>query len=206
MVMERSIFGKTIKQKHKSEMLSAKDLIDAGNEYRVKELGKRNFVTMNDYLKTQSAKDFLETMEEEFGSDTKLYIKNKEHWVHPYVFMDIALWINPKLKVKVYKWLHDSLLKNRDVSGNSYNKMTGIVFKHFKPFKEAKEEIRSIATAIQNACDVSNTSKKKWELATEEQLKLRNTIQDYICLLYPIMGSDAIDHAVSKAKEDLYDR
>jgi len=207
MLMERKLFGGNVRQKHKTEMLSASDLLMSYNKMIVSETGDLSKVKkINKYFELAGTVDFLETLEEEFGADTKLHIKNKEHWVHPFVFLDIALWVNPKFKIEVYKWLHDGLLANRDISGNSYNKMSGIVFRHYKPFTKAKEELRAIAVAIQNACSVSNSSKKKWEVATEDQLSLRNKIQDYICLLYPIMGSDAIDHAISKAKEDVHEQ
>lgn len=201
--MERELFGSVIRQKHKSEMLSATDLINAYNKNIIAETGDvRKAKEFRNYKKLSSTIEFIETLEEELGSDTKLIQNGKDNWVHPYVFLDIALWLNPKFKAKVYKWLYDSLLINRDISGNSYNKLSGIVFKHKKPFGEAKSELKSIATAIQVACDISSSKKNKWESATEEQLSLRNRIHDYICLMYPILGDDAVDLAITKAKED----
>lgn len=200
--MERKFLGGVVRQKHKSELLSAIDLVNSYNKHIIAETGDISKAKdINQYMRLKSTEEFVETLEEELHGE-KVYIKSsKEKWVHPYLLIDIALWLNPKFKVKVYQWLYDNLLVNRDVSGNSYNRMSGVVFKHHKPFTECKEEIKHIATAIQVACGVSNTKKNKWESASEEQLKLRNTIQDNICLLYPIMGSESIDYAIKKAKE-----
>ena len=46
-------------------------------------------------------------------------------WVHPLLFIDMALWLNPKLKLEVYEWLFDKLLMYRNDSGDSFKRMCG---------------------------------------------------------------------------------
>ena len=38
---------------------------------------------------------------------------NAGTWYHPYVYMDYAMWINPKFKLTVIKFVYDQLIKNR---------------------------------------------------------------------------------------------
>lgn len=50
--------------------------------------------------------------------------------IHGFIllFLDLALAINPKLKVEVYEWLFDKLLEYRNDSGDSFKEMTGALY------------------------------------------------------------------------------
>jgi len=58
--------------------------------------------------------------------------KNGGTWMHPILFIDFAMWINPKFKVKVLKFLHDKLIKHRiDTGDKNFNPQT-VVSKNCK--------------------------------------------------------------------------
>jgi len=40
--------------------------------------------------------------------------------MHPYLFIDFAMWLNPTFKVKVIKFVYDELIKNRNLAGDNY--------------------------------------------------------------------------------------
>lgn len=50
-------------------------------------------------------------------------------YVHPYLFIDFAMWINPKFKYQVIRFVYDELIKNRHIAGDNYNKLTAQVCK-----------------------------------------------------------------------------
>ena len=102
--MKRELWGCQISQKSKTEFFSATDLVLAGNKWRVE--NDLPFFNLNEWLRLKSTKEFTSMLEQEYG---KIKInssgKGRHTWVHPFLFIKIALAINTKLEIKVYKWL-----------------------------------------------------------------------------------------------------
>jgi len=195
-VMKREIFGKEISQKSKSEFFSATDLVRAGNIWRITE-GLEPF-NMKMWLQTKGAKDFINALEQEYGK-VKISGRGRGHhtWVHPFLFIDMALAISPKLKIEVYKWLYDSLLKYRNNSGDSFKKMSGALFLNASNKSLFTKDIQNYARQIKQACDVDS-----WESASENQLELRNRIHENISLLCDLVpNSDSVRIGIKKALE-----
>jgi hypothetical protein len=184
-IMKRELFGCQISQKSKSEFFSATDLVKAGNRWRIiNEMSPFNF---SQYLNTQQAKDFISSIEGKYmiNAIVKARGRGTHTWVHPLLFIDIALAINPKLKIEVYEWLFDNLIKFRNESGVSYKRMCGTLFAKTTQKTKFYEYISTVAEKIKLACNVKND----WNDATEEQLKLRDKIQDNISLLCEVLSS-----------------
>ena len=130
--------------------------------------------------------EFMEELEKEFGTIKKVTRGKTPHtWVHPLLFIDIALTISPKLKIEVYKWLYDSLISNRNDSGDSYKKMAGSLYDHSSNKRFFAIEMKDVANLIRLECKVIG-----WQEATEEQLKLRDKIHENIALLANVMTSN----------------
>ncbi len=153
---------------------------------------------MNNWLKSNRVKEFILSLSEMYG---KVKInstgKNRDTWVHPYLFIDMALAINPKLKIKVYEWIYDSLIKYRNESGDSYKKMTGALYISLSNKSTFRDVIISVAKKIKIECDVID-----WQEANEAQLKLRDKIHEYISLLSDIIRDvdNLVDVAILKAR------
>ena len=121
-IMKRELFGQLISQKSKSEFFSATDLVKAGNLWRLSN-GYAIF-NLSQYLHGSKSAEFVVEMEAKYG---KCVISGRgagaATWVHPLIFIDIALAINPKLKIEAYEWLFDNLIRFRNDSGDSYKGM-----------------------------------------------------------------------------------
>lgn len=184
-IMKRELFGCQISQKSKTEFFSATDLVKAGNKWRV--INDMSIFNFSQYLNTQQAKDFIKSIEEKYQIKAicKSGKKGTHTWVHPLLFIDIALAINPKLKIEVYEWLFDNLIKFRNDSGVSYKRMCGTLYAKTTQKTKFHDYISNIADKIKLACNVKND----WQEATEEQLKLRDKIQDNISLLCEVLSS-----------------
>ena len=119
-LLKRELFGMEITQKSKSEFFSATDLSKVGTKWR--RTNKLSDLNLSAYLSQKGTKEFINELEKKTGS--KVVIKNRGRgvhtWVHPYLFIDIALAISPVLKIEAYEWLFDSLIKYRNDSGDSY--------------------------------------------------------------------------------------
>ncbi len=197
--MKRELFGIEISQRSKSEFFSATDLIKAGNKWRALN-GKPPFI-MAEYFRTKSTVEFVSDLEERFGA-VKIVARGrgKHTWVHPFLFIDMALAISPKLKIETYEWLFDNLIKYRNHSGDSYKKMSGAIYQNCSSKTNFHKYISSIGKLIKVECNVCD-----WQNATEKQLKLRDRIHENISLLVDVVKDTdhAVRYGIKKAKEAL---
>jgi hypothetical protein len=200
-LMKRDFMGGEVRQKSKSSFLSATDLISIGNEWR-RSNGLNDF-NLSQWFETKNNKEFISQMEKQFGVCVmKGRGRSSITWVHPYIFLDLALSLNPQFKIEVYGWIQDNLLKYRNDSGDSYKKMTGALWLSIENKSKFKDELVYIANRIKIECDVTD-----WNEATEQQLKLRDKIHEYIALLSDIIREreNLIDVSVKRAKEKMED-
>jgi hypothetical protein len=183
-VMKREIFGESISQKSKSEMFSATDLIKAGNKFRHKN-NLSNF-NLSLWFKQKSNVEFIKELEKKYG---KVIIKGRGRsshtWVHPLLFIDIALSISPKLKIETYEWLYDNLIKNRNNSGDSFKKMAGVLWVNCTNKSEFSDFIKDVCYKIRLECNVDD-----WQKANEKQLELRDKIHNNISLLGNVLRNN----------------
>jgi hypothetical protein len=194
-IMKRELFGMEISQKSKSELFSATDLVKAGNRWRA--LNSMPMFNISTWLQNESNKEFIAELEKKFGTvKINSKAKNQHTWVHPYLFIDIALAISPELKIEVYSWLFDHLIKYRNDSGDSYKRMSGALYCNSTNKTSFPRYIMEVASKIQKACMVEN-----WQLATEKQLQLRDSIHRNIELLSDVLkdNDQAVKIAIIKA-------
>ena len=200
-IMERELFGheigQKISQRTKIEFFSATDLVRSGNLWRRDQ--KLSDFNLGMWFKKKSTLEFMESLQEKYG---KIKIsgrgKGKHTWVHPLLFIDIALAISPKLKIEVYGWLFDHLIKNRNDSGKSYNLMCGSLYTRHTNKSTFPNFISKVAKRIRKACEVTD-----WQKANEEQLKKRDKIHNDISLLSNVLRNNkqAVRMAIKQNKK-----
>ena len=194
-IMKRELFGREIRQKSKSEMFSATDLVNAGNKWRME--NDMSAFNLSAFLSSDKTKEFIRMLECEYGTVVvKGRGRNSTTWVHPFLFIDIALAINPTLKIRVYKWLYDELLKYRNSSGDSYKKMAGAIASK-TPSRNISKKIMEVANVIKKEIGVDD-----WQRATEKQLEIRDKIHEKIATLCDIIPvDDAVEIAIKQYRE-----
>jgi len=180
-IMYRELFGGEVKQKSHSEYFSATDLVNLGNRWRIE--NKKAIFNLSTWLKKESTQEFISALETEYGEVvTKGKGRLSQTWVHPFIFIDIALAINPTLKISVYKWLYDHLLKYRNTSGDSYKKMVGALYNKSSDKQRFQKVIQDVAIKIKKAMGVED-----WNKATESQLNKRDKIHEAVAMLSNVM-------------------
>lgn len=196
--IERPLFDGTVRQSSKTGYLNANDLLLCGNRWRI--LNHMKMFKYENWFNSSATKEFLKELESQIGVSP---IKSKrgktgERYLHPFVFIDLALSISPKLKIEVYSWLYDELIKYRNYSGDSYKKMTGALWSNCSNKSNFHKGMTTTAKWIKNACGV-----KDWQTATEDQLKMRDRIHENISLLCDVLrdNGQAIKIGISKALE-----
>lgn len=170
--IDREFLGVIVKQRTQDSYFSFRDLALAGNRQRMSD--GLNAVVPQDYFQQKQNKEFIKALEKEIGN--KAYIaqkgRGKDSWVHPFLFIDIALWFSPKIKLSVYKWLYDYLIENRIRSSESYKYMTGCLYVNAKRKDTFSADIKKLALLIQQKICVTD-----WNKATNEQLQQRDRLQ-----------------------------
>jgi len=193
-IMKRELFGKEISQQSKTEFFSATDLVRAGNAWR--NANGLSAFSQDMWLQRKSTKEFIVELEKEFGTvKVSGRGRGKHTWLHPLLFIDLALALNPKLKVEVYKWLYDQLLRFRNNSGDSFKKMAGSLYAHANQKSKFDVSMKKVSLMIQDACGVKN-----WQTASEDQLALRDRIHNNIALLADVLSDNNSSIRIGIAK------
>ena len=181
-IMERELLGQIVRQQSKSEFLSATDLVSAGNIWRG--LNSLKPFNMTHWLGGKGTLEFIKELEYKYGKVVKKSGKGRNActWLHPLLFIDMALAVNPKLKIEVYEWLFDALLKYRNDSGDSYRLMCGALYSRYNNYKEFPKFIEEMAVYIRGKCRVVD-----WEKAGSEKLILRDKIHRSVATLCTVI-------------------
>lgn len=183
-IMKRELFGKEISQQSKTEFFSATDLVKAGNIWRIN--NNLQIFNLQEWLRLKGTKEFIKSMELKYGLiKTSTKGKNAHVWIHPLLFIDLALAISPDLKIEVYEWLFDNLIKFRNNSGDSYKKMCGALWEKTTNKRKFPVNIKKVADLIKKKCFVED-----WQEANEKQLNLRNRIHEDIAWLADVMNNN----------------
>lgn len=209
-VMERELYGSVIRQNSKTQMFNGNDLLKVCNEARkMKGLSEKQ---MNNYMVNESTKELIETLciQENLSESDVLSKKRGKYggtWMHPVVMIDFAMWLSPEIKVRILSWVLDGLINARDDSGNSFKQAMSSLSRNFSNEADRPNFYHAVSRQIAEACRVGN-DKDKWQRANEEQLKLRDSIHEYITVLSDVTPnagtcvSKAISKAVNKARAE----
>lgn len=180
-IMKRELFGSEISQSSKTSFFSLTDLVSAGNSYRAK--NNLPHFELSHYVKTKSFIEFKEELERKYGEVYKPGRgRGNKTWAHPLIFIDVALAIDPKLKVEVYEWMFDNLIKFRNDSGDSFREMSAALYTRYNQKREFPKYIQRVSLYIKKQLGVDD-----WETATEFKLKKRDKIHEFIKLLCNVL-------------------
>lgn len=125
-IMIRPMGEFKVVQRTKDAFFNATELLKQWNQLK----GMRKEV--NDYFDLSSTKEFIYTIMKRENYDTGNYPYHKSRankgdnagtWMHPLLFIDFAMWINPSFKYDVLKFVYDEMIKFRNLAGDAYPRM-----------------------------------------------------------------------------------
>lgn len=89
---------------------------------------------IKDYLDNKATKEFLSALmkEENLNRENSPYLTSRGKysggtWMHPIMFIDFAMWLNPAFKVKVIKFVYDQMIKYRNDAGDAYRELSSAI-------------------------------------------------------------------------------
>lgn len=169
-VMIRKMGDLNVHQRTKDGMFDATFLAKQWNESKTK--GRKD---VSDFLRNKNTLEFIEALGEDIETDTRNLVtitkgKNQGSWMHPYLFIKFAMWLDPKFEVKVIRFVYDELIKQRHWAGDNYVKLSasGVKLKGYN-FSE-------IAIAMQYIV-FGDKGKQLRQKADQEQLMELNELQ-----------------------------
>ncbi len=184
-IMKRDLHGFKIRQNSKNGMFNANDLLDIYN------INTKKQKRLDSYMGMKSTTEFKKALLDDINSNTmnscELELSTEEAilktsrgkvnggtWMHPYLFVDFAMWLSPEFKLTCIKWVYDNLIINRNQAGDYYKELTGALkekYDYNDPFVYQREA----RTLNKIAFGVVESGLR--QVATAEQLDLLNRLQ-----------------------------
>ena len=103
-------------------------------------------------------------------------------WMHPYLFIKFAMWINPRFEVKVIKFVYDQLIQYRNDAGDSYKEMASAICK-IVPKGEQAKAIKEISMANNHIIYGTHEREIRNKQAEEGKIKQLDELQTDITKL-----------------------
>lgn len=149
-------------QRTKDGMFNATSLINQWNDsnHQSKEITK--------FFENKHTHEFIKVLvfEENLNTQDSAYLKSRGKnggtWMHPYLLVKFAMWLNPKFEYHVIKFVYDQLIEDRKLSGDHYNKLCSLLSRfqdtdyrevgkilNYVVFNEHRSERRNSATPQQ---------------------------------------------------------
>lgn len=173
-VMIRKMGNFQVTQRTKDAMFNATELLKQWN------LLAGTQKKLDHFFENKSTKEYIIALSADLDTRNSVYVKSRASrglnagtWMHPYLFIDFAMWLNPQFKLQVIKFVYDQLIKNRHEAGDNYRLLTCAVatLKNHNYPKTAK----AINHIVFNKHD-----KELRQTASEEQLKELAVIEQKI--------------------------
>lgn len=191
-IMQRQFNGKAIRQHSKTGFLNLNDLMDCYLADNPKSKKK-----VENYTRLKQTSEFADTIRESLlqakkqnthnNGDLVLPLvepisvmetkrgKNGGTWMHPYLFLDFAMWLNPKFKLWAMSIIEDKLIELRNEAGDKFkDMMASLKLTGASSPREYMKECSMI-----NALVFQSVAKEQRNTATQAQLSLLNKLQKY---------------------------
>lgn len=190
-IMQRDFNGRKIRQHSKTGFLNLNDLHDAFIENNPKSTKK-----VENYTRLRQTQEFAEVLRESLldaknqnthknGEFVLPLIKpitvietkrgkNGGTWVHPYLFLDFAMWLSPHFKLWAISIIEDKLIELRNEAGDKFKEMN----KALKASGACSPREFANEAVMINKLVFDATGGRRNE-ATQDELELLNRLQKY---------------------------
>lgn len=173
-----------VTQRTSDGMFNATSLLKQWNEFAGSQKQMIHFMDNN------ATKEYIEVIENDLDSKERNSVllqsrgKNGGTWMHPYLFIDFAMWLNPKFKLQVIKFVYDELIKYRNEAGDAYKEMCSAIAGIANKKESASVAITKVAKALNyivyNAHEAEIRNKQAEESKVKELAELEKDIAKLI--------------------------
>lgn len=162
-----------VTQRTKDGFFNATSLLKQWNE----KTGMKKEVTK--FLDLESTTELVKVImcRENLHTQDYTYVKSRASrgdnagtWMHPVLFIDFAMWINPTFKYDVIKFVYDEMIKFRNLSGDAYPTMCKAV-KSILPEDIFREKVKDLARSLNIIVYGKHESEMRNKFAEESKLR-----------------------------------
>ena len=162
-----------VTQRTKDGFFNATSLLKQWNE----KTGMKKEVTK--FLDLESTTELVKVImcRENLHTQDYTYVKSRASrgdnagtWMHPVLFIDFAMWINPTFKYDVIKFVYDEMIKFRNLSGDAYPTMCKAV-KSILPEDIFREKVKDLARSLNIIIYGKHESEMRNKIADESKLR-----------------------------------
>lgn len=131
-IMIRQMGEFSVKQRTKDGFFNATELLKQWNRVS----GMKKEVTK--FLDLGSTSELVKIImeREDLHTQDSTYVKSRASrgdnagtWMHPVLFIDFAMWINPSFKYDIIKFVYDDMIRYRNLAGDSYKELASAISK-----------------------------------------------------------------------------
>ncbi len=181
-IMKRFVWDHQVRQDSKNGMFNVNDLLTIYN------LQAKKKKRIDSYMGRKESKELKEAILKRLNSNTtnswyldsdiSRTIKGRVNgwtWMHPYMFIDFAMWLSPDFKVMCIEWIYDHLIDLRNQVGDEFKELTHAVKKFLQPVNVEiyKDEIKMINKLVFG----TEAREELRQTATQDQLKMLQVLQ-----------------------------
>lgn len=184
-IMKRPLANFTVEQRTKDGMFNATTLLKQWNEAN----GQQK--TIAHYLENAATQEFIKALmdEEMFTCRKSVYVVSKARsdrgggtWMLPLMFIDFCMWLNPKFKVKVLKFVSDQMLTYRNEAGDAYKELASAMGKICTP-QQMKHYMPILGKGINYIVTNKHEKQLRNEYGTEEKQKEYFELEKQVAML-----------------------
>ena len=182
-IMKRPLAKFTVEQRTKDGMFNATALLKQWNEQE--NVPQRK---LDNYFASSKTVEFVETImkRENLNTPKMVYLKTRGNnggtWMHPLLFIDFAMWINPSFKYDVLKFVYDRMLVYRNEAGDAYKQLSSAMNKISTP-RQMKEYMPVIGKGINYIITGRHEHQLRNEYGTEEKQKEYFELEKQVAML-----------------------
>ena len=181
--MKRPLAGFVVEQRTKDAFFNATSLLKQWNEQTG--VTQRH---LNKYFASSKTVEFIQTImkRENLNTPKLVYLKSRGRnggtYMHPILFIDFCMWINPSFKYDVLRFVYDKMLTYRNEAGDAYRELASAMNKICAPH-QMKRYMPILGKGINYIITNKHDKQLRNEYGTEEKQKEYFELEKQVAML-----------------------
>lgn len=181
--MKRPLAGFVVEQRTKDAFFNATSLLKQWNEQTG--VTQRH---LDKYFASSKTVEFIQTImkRENLNTPKMVYLKSRGRnggtYMHPILFIDFCMWINPSFKYDVLRFVYDKMLTYRNEAGDAYRELASAMNKICTPY-QMKRYMPILGKGINYIVTNKHDKQLRNEYGTEEKQKEYFELEKKVAML-----------------------
>lgn len=181
--MKRPLAGFVVEQRTKDAFFNATSLLKQWNEQTG--VTQRH---LDKYFASSKTVEFIRTImkRENLNTPKMVYLKSRGRnggtYMHPILFIDFCMWINPSFKYDVLRFVYDKMLTYRNEAGDAYRELASAMNKICAPH-QMKRYMPILGKGINYIITNKHEKQLRNEYGTEEKQKEYFELEKQVAML-----------------------